>query len=191
MSEEDDQGVKRSREEEEAEEAQHDIVQKDMGKPGPKRPCRRARKTAVQVAAVRQIPRAAEKAKGVDNRNHNQCAPQRCQLRCAQQAAHDFNTDHFIPMNRSADKQRGAGPFAVVHLKRQTDGRVIGQDRDRQSDGFVGAAFNPVTCDLKGLWGGHDQLRPDPSKRAASAAARRMALDLCTVSIYSASASLS
>ena len=106
-------------------------------------------------------------------------------------AQDDLNADDLIPVHRRADKHRRACAFAVQHFNGKPHGRVVGQGGDGQGDAGAAARGDGLTCDFKRGTRDHDQFRPDPSNRAASAAARRMAPDLWTVSMYSASASLS
>jgi hypothetical protein len=69
-------------------------------------------------------------AEGVDDRNDDQRAAQRLQVRRAQEAADDLHADHLIAVHPGTDEHRGAVCLAMDHMHRHRYRRVVRQDAD-------------------------------------------------------------
>ena len=136
----------------------HHVVEKNMCQPCPQRSTRRAGKTAVQVAPVRQISRPGQKSETVDNGHHKQSAAQGFQLGRPQQPAHDLNADDLVAMHRCRDEHRGTIAARMHNLDAQVDGGVIGHGRHRERDRRTCAGRDPLRSDCKGCPRHHKSL---------------------------------
>ena len=62
---------------------------------------------------------------GIHNRDHHKRAAQRFKVRRPQQASHDFDTDHFVPMDARTHKNGLTFGLAVNDMHRHGHRRMI------------------------------------------------------------------